>query len=83
MHSALRRLREFFIEDRELLPEAIVRMPVVKMALAEQAVLFDFDGGDIFGEDQLTTEVTIVDFSEAHMPSFWDRATSSETQGQR
>ena len=80
MLNALCRGGEFFIEDRKLLGKAIFRMPVVKVVLAEMAVYFDFDGGDILGEDQVAAEVTIVDFSEAHMTSLQDRATFIETQ---
>jgi hypothetical protein len=80
MLSALCRSGEFLIEDRKPLRKAIFRMPVVKMVLAAMAVYFDFDGGDILGEDQLAAEVTIVDFSEAHITSLQDRATFIETQ---
>lgn len=45
-------------------------MPVVKMMLAEMAILRDFDRSDIVREDRLTAEVAKVDSSNAHVPFF-------------
>jgi hypothetical protein len=58
------------IEDRELLPEAIVRMPVMEMVLAGVAVfVLDFYGSHVGGVDSFSAEITIVYRSDAHLLS--------------
>lgn len=69
MPGALRREIEFFIEHRELLCQAVVRMPVVIVKLLKATVFVHSYGCDIIWIDQISAIIAVVYFSPIHTPS--------------
>src|ERR1700733_6628699 len=61
---------ELLFKKLELLNEAVLIVPVVKMELGQMAVLLHFDRRDIVGVDHVATKVTEFGSFDAHKPSF-------------
>jgi hypothetical protein len=61
---------ELLFKKLELLNEAVLIVPVVKMELDQVAVLLHFDWRDIVGVDHVATKVTEFGSFDAHKPSF-------------